>query len=116
MKHKKSRNAGQQGGISKTKQSNYSKDKQHEAFKKKMFPHKKYKCFECDTRLTDLNRKRIVTCRKFPNHVAMVGYQLCIPCAELLQADKFHALPVIARDIAEADFNSGLTGCVGGVQ
>jgi hypothetical protein len=82
---------------------------------KRLFPKKKHRCFECRTRLSSGNRKRMMTLRRVPGHVTMVGHQVCKPCAVLLQAGKFGSLPVISRDIAEADFNMGLMGAAGGV-
>jgi hypothetical protein len=81
---------------------------------KRLFPKKEHRCFECRTRLSSGNRKRMMTLRRVP-HVTMVGYQLCKPCAALLQAGKLSSLPVISRDLAEADFSMGLMDSAGGV-
>jgi hypothetical protein len=82
---------------------------------KRLFPKKKHHCFECKTRITNTTRKRIMTLRRVPGHVTMVGHRVCKPCAVLLQAGKFGSLPVISRDIAEADFNMGLMRAAGGI-
>lgn len=83
--------------------------------KKHLFPKKKHKCFECQARITNTTRKRMATFRKVQGHVTAVGYQLCKPCAKLLQTERFSELPVISRDLAEADFSAGVMDCVGGV-
>lgn len=88
----------------------------HKGMVKRLFPKKLNNCFECKTHLTNATRKRMMTVRRLPAHVTVVGYQLCIECAGLLQAEKFHTLPAITRDLAEADFKSGLMGHAGGMQ
>lgn len=112
-------------------QSNESaKDRPHfnalstasEAFRQKLirvlFPEKAPECFECGTKLTDKNRKRIVTAHKMPEGVAFSGHQVCKPCAALMQSGNFLKLPKISADLAAAQFNvMGATApCVGGMQ
>lgn len=84
--------------------------------RKRHFPKKLHNCFECKTRITNTTRKRIVMGRTRFGCVVYVGYQLCRSCAELFQAKEFHALPVISRDVNEADFQFGFIGHVGGMQ
>lgn len=93
-----------------------------QAFRQKLirelFPEKTPGCFECGTKLTDKNRKRITTAHKMPKGVVFSGHQVCKPCAALMQSGNFLRLPKIRADLAAARFNvmGAAAPCVGGVQ
>ncbi|MCR4143668.1 hypothetical protein [Alcaligenes faecalis] len=76
----------------------------HKKFVNQLFPTKVYACFECKKRLTDETRKRMATFQKLPKEVIASGFQLCMPCADLLQSNQWHRLPNVNRDLLRARF------------
>ncbi|CAM3823789.1 hypothetical protein NJI34_43920 [Pseudomonas sp. S 311-6] len=87
----------------------------HKQFTNQIFPTKAYACFECKTRLTDTNRKRMAIFQQLPSGLLTSGFQLCIPCAGLFQSKQFHRLPNVNRDLLKARFlHEGTAAHVGG--
>lgn len=111
--HKSNESAKEQGYL--TSKS----EKFRQKLIKDLFRKKAKKCFECDTRLFNSTRKRIVTLHKHVNGgVLASGHQLCESCAALAISKQHHKLPEVSRDIATAEFivTGKDTKCAGGMQ
>lgn len=75
------------------------KARQHQL--RKLFPENESNCFECNIKLTNSNRRRMVSGFEGHGMTIMTGYTLCKKCAARLKAQKYHLVPRCARDMGQ---------------